>query len=120
MKCQLLVPCESVNPLYLSLPKKDRAGITAIVTIPAGQVIENPDAWRLCAIGKATPADEECKNRVDAHMGNPARLALIEKIKALISADGVKSLDVKTKQWLEMMKKTYAAELGIEPAANPE
>ena len=120
MKCVLLVDCETVNPLYLTLRKNERAGIAATVTIPAGQVIENPEAWRLCAIGKATPADDECKNRVDAHMGNPARLALIGKIKALMAADGVKSLDARTKQWLEMMKKTYAAELGIEPAANPE
>jgi hypothetical protein len=114
MKCVLMVECETVNPLYLALSKADRKGITPIVKIPAGEVIEHEDAWRLCVIGKANPHDDECRERVLKHMGNPARVALLAKIKAMMAADGVQTLDARTKKWLEHMKTSYAAELGLD------
>lgn len=113
MKCVLMVECETTNPLYLSLPKAERKGITPIVKLPAGEVIDHPDAWRLCVIGKASPHDDECRERVLRHMGNPARVALLAKIRAMMAADGVQNLDAKTKKWLEHMKSAYASELGI-------
>ena len=116
MKCILLAECETTNPLYLSLGRKDREGITAIVKLPAGEVIEHADAWRLCVIGKASPHDDECRDRVLKHMGNPARVAMLAKIKAMMAADGVQTLDVKTKRWLDHMKTSYATELGLHPA----
>jgi len=116
MKATLLNDEEMVNPLYLSAV--DKKGIQPILPIPAGTVMDNPDAWMLCTLGKAVPADDECKERVDQWLGNPKRLALIEQIKRLRAANGVKALDAKTKRWLEYMEKTYAKELGLEPASS--
>lgn len=113
MKATLLGDEEMVNPLYLS--SADKKGIQQILPIPAGTVMDNPDAWMLCALGKAVPADAECKERLDRWLGNPKRLELLEKIRRLRAADGVKALDARSKKWLEYMEKTYAAELGLEP-----
>jgi len=116
MKATLLNDEEMVNPLYLSAV--DKKGIQPILPIPAGTVMDNPDAWMLVALNKAVPADDECKERIDRWLGNPKRLALIEQIKRLRAANGVKALDAKTKRWLEYMEKTYAKELGLEPASS--
>lgn len=115
MKCILLIDCESVNPRYFV--ERDKTGITPILTLPEGTVIDDPDAWRLCVIGKASPHDDECVNRVKAFLGNPGRLALLGKIRALMAAEGVQKLDAKTQRWLDHMKKSYATDLGLEPAA---
>lgn len=114
MKATLLENEEMVNPLYLATA--DNKGVQPRIAVPAGTVIDNPDAWMLCALNKAVPADEECKEKLAQHLGNPRRLQLIEQIKRLRRANGVKQLDGKSKRWLEYMEKMYAKELGIEPA----
>jgi len=113
MKATLLNNEEMVNPLYLS--SVDKKGIQQILPIPAGTVMDNPDAWMLCVLGKAVPADDECKARVDRALGNPRRIAMLDNVRRLRAADGVKQLDAKSKKWLEYMEKTYAKELGIVP-----
>lgn len=109
MKATLLNEEEMVNPLYLTAV--DKTGIQPIVKLPPGHVIDNPDAWMLCAVRKAVPADEECKARLDQHLGNPKRKAMLAQVRHLRAANGVDGLDKKTLQWLQYMEKTYAAEL---------
>lgn len=111
MQAVLLTDQETVNPIYLA--SKDRSGIKPILVIPAGEVIEDPDCWRLCVIGAASPHDDECRARALKFTGNPARIALLGKIRALIAAEGVQQLDAKTKKWLDQMKMSYASELGL-------
>ena len=112
MKCTLLADEQMVNPVLATAI--DKKGIQPLLTIPAGTEIEHPDAWRLCSIGRAVPADDECKNQLLKFQSNPARLAMIANIKALRAADGVKQIDAKSRKWLEYMEKTYAKELGTE------
>lgn len=116
MKAILLNDEEMVNPLYLSAV--DKTGIQPTLPIPAGTEIDNPDAWMLCTLNKAVPGDDECRARLDQFLGNPKRQALIEQIKRLRAANGVKQLDARTKRWLEYMEKAYAKDLGLEPASS--
>ena len=113
MKAVLLADEQAINPLYLL--SGDKRGIDSIVAIPAGTEIDHPDCWRLCVIGKAVPADDECRNAVHRHTSSPVRKERIAQVKALRAADGVKQLDAKTKKWLEYMEKVYATDLDIAP-----
>ena len=106
---------EMVNPLYLSAA--DKTGIQPILPIPAATVIDNADAWMLCALGKAVPADDECRERLNLYLGDPKRQAMLQQVRRLRAADGEKQLDGKSKKWLEYMEKAYAAELDVEPAS---
>lgn len=113
MKATLLNDEQMVNPLFIT--SVDKKGIQQIIPVPAGTVIDNPDAWMICMLGKAVPADDECKARVEKVMGNPRRLEMLENVRRLRVANGVKQLDAKTKKWLEYMETAYAKELGISP-----
>ena len=113
MKAVLLSDQEHVNPIYLAATKEGRKGVQPILTIPEGTVVDDPDCWRLCTIGTASPHDDECRAKVLSFMSNPARLALLSKIRALIASEGVQKLDAKTQKWLDQMKASYAAELGL-------
>jgi hypothetical protein len=113
MKARMLNDGEAVNPIYLDAEVK--GDIVPTVVIPAGTVIDNPDAWMLCVNGIATPDDDECRAATMKFLGSDRRKALIESIKSLQKADGVQRLDSKTKKWLEYMEKAYAVELA-EPA----
>ncbi len=119
MKAKLLNNEEMVNPVYLETPANERRGVAQVIPIPAGEVIDSPDAWMLCVVGKAVPADDECKARYDKYLGDPRRKQLLEQVKRLRAANGVKALDKKTLKWLEYMEATYATELGLKesPAA---
>ena len=113
MKARTLNDGESVNPVYLEADEK--GDIVPTLVIPAGTVIDNPDAWMLCVNGTAVPDDDECREATSKFLGSDKRKKLIDSIKALRNADGVQRLDGKTKKWLEYMEKAYAAELA-EPA----
>jgi hypothetical protein len=76
MKCRLLIDCKGPGPNWgkvIDNGTKSRDQITK----PAGTIIDNPAAWKLCfcfesydSEGKPTgpllaePADEECEQRV--------------------------------------------------------
>lgn len=109
MKARLLNDGEAVNPIYLDADVK--GDIVPTVVIPAGTVIDNPDAWMLCVNGTAVPDDDECREAAAKFLGSAKRKLLIDSIKSLQKADGVQRLDSKTKKWLEYMEKAYASEL---------
>lgn len=115
MKATTTEDLEMINPLWFSAT--DKTGIQERLPIPAGTVMDNPDAWMLVMLHKAVPADDECKARVNAALTNPQRLAMLENVRRLRAADGVQQLDKKSKKWLDYMEKTYAAELDAVPAA---
>lgn len=118
MKARLLKDGECVNQLYLDSENPIAEGIVPILVIPAGTVIDNPDAWMMCANGTATPEDDECRDKTLEFMGSAKRKTFIQQIKALRNANGAQQLDQKTKKWLEYAEKAYAAELA-EPASGP-
>ena len=109
MKAKLISNEEMVNPLYLAA--SDRTGIQPRLTLPAGQIIDDPQAWVLCVVGKAVPADDECRSRVAQHLGDGKRKAMLSNVRKLRAANGVKQLDKNTLKWLEYMETAYASEL---------
>ena len=115
MKATLFNAEQMPNPAYHAAA--DKTDVQPFLTLPAGSVIEDADAWMLCAAGKAAPADDECRQRYDAFIGAPKRIALIAQIRQLSKAAGVNQLDKKTKAWLDHMRTTYARELAVQPAA---
>lgn len=119
MKAKLIHEEEMVNPVYQAAQASggDTKGIQPILTLPEGHVMDNPDAWMLCALGKATPEDDECRERYDRYLGDPRRKAMLQNVLALRAAKGASQLDKKTLKWLEYMEAAYASELAAMDAA---
>ena len=122
MKCIRTVPARAVNPLF-SRAEKIRAEETGeeydsleFLDLPVGQVVDNPDAWKLCVLGKALPEDEPCRKRVMAYLTAPKREAIVEDIKLLREASKTNSLGEKDKRMLAMMERAYAVDLGLVPS----
>ena len=122
MKCTRTVPGRAVNPLF-SRAEKIRAEETGeeydsleFLDLPVGQVVDNPDAWKLCVLGKALPEDEACRKRVMAYLTAPKREAIVSDIKLLREASKTNSLGEKDKRMLAMMERAYAVDLGLVPS----
>lgn len=52
-------------PVYVPNPKTEPEGWSLFRVVPAGYVIDHPDAWRLVRQGTAKAADDECKKRAN-------------------------------------------------------
>ena len=122
MKCIRTVPGRAVNPLF-SRAEKIRAEAAGeeydsleFLDLPVGQVVDNPDAWKLCVLGKALPEDEACRKRVMAYLTAPKREAIVSDIKLLREASKTNSLGEKDKRMLAMMERAYAVDLGLVPS----
>jgi hypothetical protein len=122
MKCIRTVPGRAINPLF-SRDEKNRVEAAGegydsleFLDLPVGQVVDNPDAWKLCVLGKALPEDEACRKRVMAYLTAPKREAIVEDIKLLREASKTNSLGEKDKRMLAMMERAYAVDLGLVPS----
>jgi hypothetical protein len=47
--------------------------------LPAGTIVEHPDAWKLVLMGSAEPADEECQEKV-SRQATPDQLRRAQRI----------------------------------------
>jgi hypothetical protein len=122
MKCIRTVPGRAINPLF-SRDEKNRVEAAGdmydsleFLDLPVGQVVDNPDAWKLCVLGKALPEDEACRKRVMAYLTAPKREAIVSDIKLLREASTTNSLGEKDKRMLAMMERAYAVDLGLVPS----
>jgi hypothetical protein len=122
MKCIRTVPGRAINPLF-SRDEKNRVEAAGdmydsleFLDLPVGQVVDNPDAWKLCVLGKALPEDEACRKRVMAYLTAPKREAIVADIKLLREASKTNSLGEKDKRMLAMMERAYAVDLGLVPS----
>jgi hypothetical protein len=122
MKCIRTVPGRAINPLF-SRDEKNRVEAAGdmydsleFLDLPAGQVVDNPDAWKLCVLGKALPEDEACRKKVMAYLTAPKREAIVADIKLLREASKTNSLGEKDKRMLAMMERAYAVDLGLVPS----
>ena len=122
MKCIRTVPGRAINPLF-SREEKNRVEAAGdmydsleFLDLPVGQVVDNPDAWKLCVLGKALPEDEACRKRVMAYLTAPKREAIVADIKLLREASKTNSLGEKDKRMLAMMERAYAVDLGLVPS----
>ena len=122
MKCIRTVPGRAVNPLFSRAEKikAEAAGeeydSLEFLDLPVGQVVDNPDAWKLCVLGKALPEDEACRKRVMSYLTAPKREAIVADIKLLREASKTNSLGEKDKRMLDMMERAYAVDLGLVPS----
>ncbi len=63
-------------------------------TMPAGTVIDNPDAWKLVLMGVAVPEDEECKERAGLNAAELAvRQAAQERVRLGIAPGDYQAFD---------------------------
>jgi len=122
MKCIRTVPARAVNPLF-SRADKIKAGSAGeeydsleFLEQPVGQVVDHPDAWKLCVLGKAIPEDEACRKKVMSYLTAPKRQAIVDDIKLLREASKTNSLGEKYKRRLAMMERAYAVDLGLVPS----
>lgn len=94
MKCRLLVDCEGPNPEF-SAEAKIKAEARGEIyphhhtrVIPAGTIIDNPQAHYLCRPGyrnapaKAEPADEACQQKLAQYMAS--RDVRLRQLKAVV------------------------------------
>jgi hypothetical protein len=122
MKAVRSVPGTAVNPLFSKEAERqakargEKYETAEFLECPIGQEIEDPDAWRLCVLGKAYPADEECTKKVLAYMSDAQRQQTVADIKLLREAAKSNQLGEKDRRLLEMMEKAYAVELGLSPS----
>jgi len=122
MKCIRTAIGRAINPLF-SREEKNRveaAGGTydslEFLEQPVDQVVDNPDAWKLCVLGKALPYDEACRAKVMSYLTAPKRQAIVDEIKLLREAAKTNSLGDKDKRMLAMMERAYAVDLGLVPS----
>jgi hypothetical protein len=125
MKAKTLAESQMVNPEYSSAEHEaarmrgDVYAVAQFLTIPAGELVDDPECWRLC-VGSSphmTPADDECKAKVLAVMEDPQRVAFLQKIKRLGQPTVRKQLKKKGLEWLKAMEEAYKDELAaMEPA----
>jgi hypothetical protein len=122
MKCTRTVPARAVNPLFSRAEKikAEAAGeeydSLEFLDLPVGQVVDSPDAWKLCVLGKAIPEDEACRSKVMSYLTAPKRQAIVDDIKLLREAAKTNSLGDKDKRMLAMMERAYAVDLGLVPS----
>lgn len=122
MKCIRTVPGRAVNPLF-SRDEKNRveaAGGTydsiELIDLPIGQIVDSPDAWKLCVLGKALPEDDECRKKTLSYLTSEKRQAIVGDIKLLREAYKTNSLSEKDARMLAMMERAYAVDLGLVPS----
>lgn len=122
MKCIRTLPGRAINPLF-SRDEKNRveaAGGTydsiEFIDLPVGQIVESPDAWKLCVLGKALPEDDECRKKTLSYLTSEKRQAIVGDIKLLREAYKTNSLGEKDARMLAMMERAYAVDLGLLPS----
>jgi hypothetical protein len=122
MRCVRTVTGMAINPLFSRADKikAEESGEVydslEFLEQPVGQVVDHPDAWKLCVLGKALPDDEACRAKVMAYLTAPKRQAIVDDIKLLREASKTNSLGEKDKRMLAMMERAYAVDLGLVPS----
>lgn len=129
MKAKRLVPGQIVNPFFSNDAKrtaKERGEVYDVVpflTLPAGEIVDDPDCWKLCLGDKAvmTPADDECRDKVLAAMGSEKRQAFLRNLARQNKPEVRKQMGKSQLEWLDLMMDTYGSEVENldAPAASP-
>lgn len=128
MKAKRLVPGEMVNPHFSNEAKrahKERGEVYDVVpflTLPAGEIVDDLDCWKLCLGEKPVmaPADDECRAKVLEAMGSTKRLAFLRNLARQNQPEVRKQMGKSQLEWLDSMIETYGAEieaLDAKPAA---
>lgn len=122
MKAVRSVVGMAVNPLFSKEAQRQAKArnetyeTAEFIECPIGQELDDPDAWRLCVLGKAYPVDDECRKKVLSYMSDERRQQTVADIKLLREAATSNQLSKKDRRLLEMMEKAYAVELGLSPS----
>lgn len=119
MKAIRLVEGEIVNPLFSNAAKAEAIArgekyeIRQFLKLPKGELIDDPECWRLC-VGKGAPlapADDECKAKVLSVMSAADRKDMLETLIRLNHPDVRKQQSKSQLEWLDMMVETYSDEM---------
>lgn len=125
MKATRSVVGMAVNPLFSkeaqrqAKAKGETYETAEFIECPIGQQLDDPDCWRLCVLGKAYPADDECTKKVMEYMSDETRQQTVRDIQLLREASRTNQLSKKDRRLLEIMEKAYAVELGLSSSPVP-
>lgn len=129
MKAKRVVSGQMVNPFFSNDERrkaKERDEVYDVVpflTLPAGEIVDDPDCWKLCLGDRAvmTPADDECRDKVLAAMGSEKRLAFLRNLARQNQPEVRKQMGKSQLEWLDSMMETYSSEVEKldAPAASP-
>lgn len=113
-------PVFSVSDKRKALVNGESYDVPEFITLPVGQAIDCPDAWRLCVKGVAVADDDECRAKFFAYIGDPGRKAIVEQIFLLRTAAATTRLSEVEQKHLTALEKAYAVDLGIAEGKSDE
>lgn len=127
MKAERTQAAQMVNPFYSAEQRRDtiargeKYDVPAFLDMPKGQIVEDPDCWKLC-LGESPvmkPADSECREKVLQIMGSEKRTAFLRQLKSMSHPDVRKQMGKAQIEWLDSMLETYGGEVETLDARKP-
>lgn len=119
MKAKRLFPAEMRNQ-YFSFERRREAlaagqpyDVQPFLILPAGEVVDDPDCWKLCIGDDAVmvPVDDECRAAVLAAMSAPKRLAFLRNIQLQNKPEIRKQATRGHLEWIDEMMAAYGKEV---------
>lgn len=128
MKAERLAIGQIVNPYYSSTAKREAIARGEVydapqfLNLPVGEVVDDPDCWKLCLGGTPVmaPADDECRNKVLSAMGSDKRLAFLRNIRRQNHPDVRKQMGKAQTEWIDSMMEVYGKEVEALDGKKPE
>ena len=118
MKAKRLVEGQIVNQFFSHEKRREarskgqRYDVKQFLTFPAGDIVDDPDCWKLCIGDNAVmvPFDDECRQTVLKAMSEPKRMAFLRNIKRQNTPELRKQMSKGHLEWLEDMLESYGIE----------
>jgi len=119
MKAKRLVDGKIVNPFFSYDKRKEARAkgqpydVKPFLTVPAGEVVDDPDCWKLCVGENAVmvPVDDECKQAVLNAMNDTKRVAFLRNLQRQNHPDVRKQMGRSQVEWLDTMLEAYGKEV---------
>lgn len=130
MKAKRLVEGEIVNPFFShekrreAISKGQPYDVKPFLKLPAGEIVDDPNCWRLCVGDNAVmvPVDDECRQAVLNAMQEPKRLAFLRNLARQNTPEIRRQMGKAQLEWIDEMMKSYGGEvekLDAKPLAEP-
>jgi hypothetical protein len=119
MKAKRRVPGQILNPNFSSQAQQAASiaglpyDIVPFLTLPVGEIVEDPDCWRLCLDVDAplVPHDDECRQAVLTAMTSKTRRAFLDNLRRQNHPDVRRQMSKGQIEWLDEMIAVYGAEV---------
>lgn len=119
MRAKRRVPGQIANPHFSSQAQQEASmagkpyDTVPFLTLPAGEIVDDPDCWRLCLDTDAplVPYDDECRQAVLAAMNSKTRKAFLDNLRRQNHPEVRKQMSKGQIEWLDEMLQVYGAEV---------